>query len=465
MDEQYDSEFVHVGDHVLSSTQQHQSSAKITPYRRKSLSELDNPSWATDELKTIFVTVFRARLSKEDKQFINDKYGYIKCERCATLAQSCDIRKNALNCVQCGTYGKCSRVNLVKRFYVMDNMLLENEQYDWLFAWYKIHKCINMRRSTNMDAKVTTQYFFNQLDFTSDARRKSNENVVRDLNNESGFVDVPSVELMPVKYDIHQSYEEYRPENDSRDTQRTEVLSTANYRSVSNAHPGESARNDYEFSNGNPHALHRDSIPSEGEYASDVRSRLDAVNQYTFEKYLDELSTMLEDLSYDENLVPQVDPIFYPNVDDTWGYSDSSNMINGNEELPHQYTLQELVDEYDRVIESTNIFTAVSSISEPSVLQIRHDDHVSEGKAKCAQNSTTMIIAILNITEDYFQISASVNARNVYCKIHSIVRIPWSIAYRFMLWHHKWLALTAKRSARHVFDLTLFRNLNGGVIR
>lgn len=45
----------------------------------------------------------------------------------------------------------------------MDNMLLENEQYDWLFAWYKIYKCINMRRSTNIDAKMNTEVrFYNQ---------------------------------------------------------------------------------------------------------------------------------------------------------------------------------------------------------------------------------------------------------------------------------------------------------------
>lgn len=41
------------------------------------LSELGSPRWATNELKEAFITVYRARLSKEDKQFINDKYGYI----------------------------------------------------------------------------------------------------------------------------------------------------------------------------------------------------------------------------------------------------------------------------------------------------------------------------------------------------------------------------------------------------
>lgn len=58
----------------------------------------------------------------------------------------------------------------------------------------------------------------------------------------------------------------------------------------------------------------------------------DAVNQYTFEEYLDELSTMLEDVLYDENSVPQVEPIFYPNVDDTSGYNDSSNTAKGTGE-------------------------------------------------------------------------------------------------------------------------------------
>ncbi|KAJ3924379.1 MAG: hypothetical protein NXY57DRAFT_970022 [Lentinula lateritia] len=215
MDEQYDSVSVCRGDHVLSSTRQSQSSSRIRPYWRKSLSELGSPRWATNELKEAFITVYRARLSKEDKQFINDKYGYIKCEQCAASAKSCDFREDALNCVQCGAYGKCSRVDLVKRYYIMDNMLLENEQYDWLFAWYKIYKCINMRRSTNIDAKMNTEHvddttsiekhFLNQLDFTSDSRRKSNGNVVRGTNSKYSVVDVPSVELSPVNYNMHQS--------------------------------------------------------------------------------------------------------------------------------------------------------------------------------------------------------------------------------------------------------------------
>ncbi|KAJ3933439.1 MAG: hypothetical protein NXY57DRAFT_959932 [Lentinula lateritia] len=406
-----DSEFVRIGDHVLSSAQPRHSSARIGPYWRRSLSELGNPSWATDELKKIFITVYRTRLSKEDRQFINDKYGHIKCERCVALTRPCDIQENALTCVQCGTYGKCSRVNLVKRYNIMDNMLLENEQYDWLLAWYKIYKCINMRRPTNIDAKVNTEhvadttlikkYFFNQVDFTSNSRRKLNENIVRDINDDTGFVDVPSVELMPVNYDIHQNssfasiirgFEKYRPENDSRDIQRTEMLSTANHRSISNTLSGESARNGYAFSNGNPHArivLHRDSITSEGENASEVNFRSDAVNQYTFEEYLDELSTMLEDVLYDENSVPQVEPIFYPNVDDTSGYNDSSNTAKGTEELSHRYTMQELMDEYDRVVESTNIFTATTAITEPSVLQIQHVVRVGECTAEDAHNSNT----------------------------------------------------------------------------
>ncbi|KAJ3924226.1 MAG: hypothetical protein NXY57DRAFT_1045104, partial [Lentinula lateritia] len=205
-------------------------------------------------------------------------------------------------------------------------------------------------------------------------------------------------------------YEKYRPENDSRDTQTTVMLSTANDRSVSNTPSAERARTDYALSSGNPHAytaLDRDYITSE-----------DTANQYTFEVYLDELSTVLGDVLCDENLVPQVDPVFYPNVEKTTICSDGFNASNGTEEISHQYTLQELLDEYDRVVESTTVFPAISSITEPSVLQIPHDDHVGECEAEDAQNpnistspatvfAAIMVVARLNIHEERLQISAS----------------------------------------------------------
>ncbi|KAH7868262.1 uncharacterized protein C8R40DRAFT_1074956 [Lentinula edodes] len=364
---------------------------------RKRLSELGSPVWATDELRRNFVTAYRARLSREEKRAINN-----------------------------------SRVNIVKRYYIMDNMLLEDEQFDWLLEWYKIYKCINMRRSSKVNASVAMK----ELGFIGVARQESNdsgENNICSMRSGHRFADVSS----------HVGCD---PDMNGYTMNRTEMFSIANNDSFPHTLIAESCRNIDIFSDENVPAVSNQNYTSfEDEYQY-------FVHQYTFEDYLNELSVALGDQSNNEVLASPVEPIFYPNLDETCEHKHELDAVHDFEQS-RQYTLQELFNEYDRLVQNST-FAVESSVTQSEVLQVGYGDWNNARDANTSQNlkygrctenleqdtrithaksifGMSLIVARRKVKEERSQ----VNVLPLHRKLGaSTLRDPSSTTYRIMEW-------------------------------
>ncbi|KAJ3872404.1 hypothetical protein F5051DRAFT_433046 [Lentinula edodes] len=310
---------------------------------RKRLSELGSPVWATDELRRNFVTAYRARLSREEKRAINN-----------------------------------SRVNIVKRYYIMDNMLLEDEKFDWLLEWYKIYKCINMRRSSKVNASVAMK----ELGFIGAACQESNdsgENNICSMRSGHRFADVSSEELLTTDRSVVEGgHVGCDPDMNGYTMNRTEMFSIANNDSFPHTLIAESCRNIDVFSDENVPAVSNQNYTSfEDEYRY-------FVHQYTFEDYLNELSVALGDQSNNGVLAYPVEPIFYPNLDETCEHKHELDAVHDFEQSC-QYTLQELFNEYDRLVQNST-FAVESSVTQSEVLQVGYGDWNNACDANTSQN-------------------------------------------------------------------------------
>ncbi|KAJ3927883.1 MAG: hypothetical protein NXY57DRAFT_1042069 [Lentinula lateritia] len=315
-------------------------------YWRKSI-QLGSPVWATDELRRNFVIAYRARLSTEEKRTINNRHS------------------------------KCSRVNIVKRYYIMDNMLLEDEQYDWLLEWYKIYKSINMRRSSNVNASVAMK----ELGFIRAARQESNdsrENVIHPMHNEPRFSDVSSGQLLTTNQSVVEGgHVVCDPDIDGYTMNRTEMFFITNNDSFLHTLVTESGRNIDVFPDEDVPAVSGQNYTMfEDEYRY-------FAHQYTFEDYLDDLSVALGNESNNGVLVSPVEPIFYPNLDETCEHKHELNAVHDFEQSG-QYTLQELFNEYDRVVQNS-AFAMESPVTQSEGLQIGYGDRNNAYDANTSQ--------------------------------------------------------------------------------
>ncbi|KAJ3874003.1 hypothetical protein F5051DRAFT_443733 [Lentinula edodes] len=122
MDIQY--QYVYYDDPV-SESDRHKRQSRNPYSKLKTLADLGEPEWVTEELKRTFRALYCMRISREQKRQLNIKYGKI-------------ITETTLHCEYCGTHGKCSRLPLLKKSHVLDAMDLSEDQYNWLMIWYKI---------------------------------------------------------------------------------------------------------------------------------------------------------------------------------------------------------------------------------------------------------------------------------------------------------------------------------------
>lgn len=130
----------------------------------------------------------------------------------------------------------------------------------------------------------------------------------------------------------------------------------------------------------------------------------DVAHQYTFEDYLDDLSVALGNESNNGVLVSPVEPIFYPNLDETCEHKHELNAVHDFGEHLHysiwgismntvpeqsgQYTLQELFNEYDRVVQNS-AFAMESPVTQSEGLQIGYGDRNNAYDANTSQTLGT----------------------------------------------------------------------------
>ncbi|KAJ3874106.1 hypothetical protein F5051DRAFT_431613 [Lentinula edodes] len=140
MDVQY--EYVYYNNPV-SESDRHKRQSRNPYSRLKTLAQLGEPEWVTEELKRTFRALYCMRISREQKRQLNVKYGkiviiFVKCSACQAQNIQCKITETTLHCEYCGTHGKCSRLPLLKKSHVLDTMDLSEDQYNWLMIWYKV---------------------------------------------------------------------------------------------------------------------------------------------------------------------------------------------------------------------------------------------------------------------------------------------------------------------------------------
>ncbi|KAF9019916.1 hypothetical protein BDP27DRAFT_1378046 [Rhodocollybia butyracea] len=94
----------------------------------------------SDDLKSIFKTIYRKKGTRRERRDLNVKYQHIvgsECEQCAVKRKKCIIPVTAMQCVHCPGYMKCTRVPIMQRLRVRDMMGITDEQYDHLLRWFK----------------------------------------------------------------------------------------------------------------------------------------------------------------------------------------------------------------------------------------------------------------------------------------------------------------------------------------